>query len=42
MIFSRHGGTPAVRAAAKKAGARVITFAEIARDLGRLPEKKIR
>jgi AAA+ ATPase superfamily predicted ATPase len=42
MIFSRHGGTPAVRAAAKKAGARVITFAEIVRDLGRLPEKKIR
>jgi len=34
--------TPALRAEAKKAQARVMTFAEMVRDLERLPEKLIR
>lgn len=42
IVFSRRGVTPALRAEARQAGARVITFAEVARDLERLPEKPIR
>lgn len=42
MIFSRRGVTPALRAEAKQANARLLTFPELARDLKRLPEKPIR
>ncbi len=42
LLFTRHGATPAVEAAASGAAARVITFAEIVHDLERLPDKPIR
>lgn len=38
VLFTRRSVTAAVRAEAKTAGARLVTFAEIARDLERLPE----
>jgi hypothetical protein len=37
-LFTRRNVTPAVRSAAKEVGAQVITFAELVRDLDRLPE----
>ncbi len=41
-LFTRRGITPAVRAAAKAAGAQIILFEQIAEDLARLPEWPIR
>jgi AAA+ ATPase superfamily predicted ATPase len=37
-LFTRRSATAAVRSAAKAAGAQVFTFAELVRDLERLPE----
>ena len=42
IVFTRRGVTPALRAEAKKANARVIAFTEMVRDLERLPDKPIR
>ncbi len=39
ILFCRRNVTPPVRAAAKEAGARLITFNEIVKDLERLPEQ---
>jgi len=38
VLFTRRGATPALRAEAKKANARVVTFKDLVRDLERLPE----
>jgi len=37
-VFSRPSGAVPVRSAAKVAGVQVITFAELAKDLEKLPE----
>jgi hypothetical protein len=42
VVFTRRGVTPAVKAEAKKANARILNFAEMVRDLERLPDKPIR
>ena len=42
IVFARRSVTPALRAEAKKANARIITFAETVRDLERLPDKPLR
>ncbi len=42
IFFSRRGVTAALRAEAQKVGARIVTFAEMVRDLERLPDKPIR
>lgn len=42
VLFSRRGATPALRAEAKKANARVVPFNEMVRDLERLPDRPIR
>ena len=42
IFFARRGVTAALRAEAQKANARIITFAEMVRDLERLPDKPIR
>jgi AAA+ ATPase superfamily predicted ATPase len=42
ILFARKGATAAVREAASAAQARIVTFAEVARDLETLPEKPIR
>jgi AAA+ ATPase superfamily predicted ATPase len=39
ILFCRHAVTPPVRSAVKEAGARIITFDEILKDLDRLPEQ---
>jgi hypothetical protein len=42
MVFARHGVTAALRTEAKKTNARIMTFADILRDLERLQGKRIR
>ena len=42
VFFSRRAVTPALRAEALKVNARIITFAEMVRDLEQLPDKPIR
>ena len=37
-LFTRRSATVAVRSAAKEAGAQLITFAELVKDLEKLPE----
>jgi AAA+ ATPase superfamily predicted ATPase len=42
IVFVRRGVSGVVRADAKGLGARIVTFAEIVKDLERLPEKRLR
>ena len=42
VIFVRRGVTAAVRSSAKAMNARILTYAEVIRDLERLPEQRLR